>query len=95
MSLTPEEINKVATLARLRLTPEEAVRHADTISAVLEYMQILNEVDTSKVVPTFQVTGLAEVMRPDVAVPGMLSEKLIAQFPQIENNSLVVPAVFE
>ena len=95
MSLTPEEINKVATLARLRLTPEEAVRHAETISAVLDYMTILNEVDTSQVEPTFQVTGLKEIMRADVTEVSPLSEKLIAQFPQIENKSLVVPAVFE
>ena len=95
MSLTPEEINKVATLARLRLTPEEAVRHAETISAVLDYMTILNEVDTSQVEPTFQVTGLKEIMRADVTEVSPLSEKLIAKFEKIEDTWLVVPAVFE
>jgi aspartyl-tRNA(Asn)/glutamyl-tRNA(Gln) amidotransferase subunit C len=95
MSLTPAEITKVATLARLRLTPEETVRHAETISAVLEYMNILNEVDTTHVEPTFQVTGLSEVLRDDVTAPSPLGEKLIGQFPQVEQNSLVVPAVFE
>ncbi len=95
MSLTPEEITKVATLARLSVTPEEAVRYAETISAVLEYMTILNEVDTSAVEPTFQVTGLADVLRDDVAAASQVGEKLIEQFPQAEKNSLVVPAVFE
>ncbi len=95
MSLTPDEITKVATLARLKLTPEETLRHAETISAVLEYMTILNEVDTSAVEPTFQVTGLADVLRDDVTAASEVGKKLIEQFPQVEKNSLVVPAVFE
>lgn len=95
MTLTPEEISKVATLARLSLTQEEAERHAKTISTVLEYMTILNEVDTSRVEPTFQVTGLKEVTRSDESAVSPLSEKVRAAFPESQADNLVVPAVFE
>lgn len=95
MSLSIQEVKKIAQLARLELTPEEEARHAETISAVLEYMKILNEVDTEGVEGTYQVTGLANVVREDVVVPSELRDKLMGQMPKIENEELVVPAVFE
>ncbi len=96
MSLTTDEIKKIAQLARIELTPEEEARYAGTISAVLEYMNILNEVDTDDVMPTFQVTGLANVTRDDVVVATSdeVQKKLIAQMPRVEMDELVVPGVF-
>lgn len=95
MSLTVEEIQKIASLARLKLSSDEEKRYAVTISAVLDYMKILNEVDTTDVEPTFQVTGLEDVYREDVAVDSGIQSKLMDQMPQVESNELVVPEVFE
>ncbi|MSU75632.1 MAG: Asp-tRNA(Asn)/Glu-tRNA(Gln) amidotransferase subunit GatC [Candidatus Magasanikbacteria bacterium] len=95
MSISIDEVRKIAQLARIELTPEEQVRHAETISAVLDYMNILNEVDTTNVEPTFQVTGLENVYREDVVVESKLRDKLIAQMPEVEMEELVVPGVFE
>ncbi len=94
MSLSIEEVKKIAQLARIKLSPEEERRHAVTISAVLDYMNILNEVDTNGVEPTLQVTGLEDVVRPDEVRQSELQKELIAQMPQVEDNELVVPAVF-
>lgn len=94
MSLSIEEIKKIAQLARIKLTPEEEPRYAATISAVLDYMNILNEVDTSSVEPTFQVTGLEDVVRADEVKESVIVKELMAQMPQTEHNELVVPAVF-
>lgn len=94
MSLTPAEVKKIAQLARIELTPEEEQRHAETISAVLDYMKILNEVDTTGVEPTFQVTGLSNVTRPDEVKVSPLRDKLLAQMPKLETEELVVPGVF-
>lgn len=94
MSLTIEEIKKIAKLARIELTPEEEIRYAETISGVLEYMKILNEVDTKDVEPTSQVTGLEDVVRQDEARDYFEKNQLIAQMPQVKENELVVPAVF-
>ncbi len=95
MALSLEEIRKIATLARLKLTPEEERRYAETISAVLEYMTILNEVDTTGVPPTFQVTGLEQVVREDEVKAGSHRAELLTQFPEVKHDQLVVPAVFE
>lgn len=95
MALTVAEIKKIADLARLKLTVEEEQRYAETISAVLDYMTILNEVDTTGVEPTSQVTGLEDVFREDVALDSGRQEKLLAQMPEVKENELVVPEVFE
>lgn len=94
MSLTIDEVKKIAQLARIKLTPKEEQRHAVTISAVLDYMSILNEVDTNGVEPTFQVTGLEDIVRVDEVKESRMTKELMAQMPQIEDNELVVPAVF-
>lgn len=95
MPLTIDEVKKLAELARIELTPAEEKRHAETISAVLEYMKILNEVDTEGVEPTFQVTGLTNVYREDVPRSCTITKELMGQMPKVEEEELVVPGVFE
>ncbi len=95
MPLSIDEIRKIASLARLKLNSEEEKRYAVTISAVLDYMKILNEVDTTGVEPTFQVTGLEDVYREDVAQDSGRQAKILAAMPEVENGELVVPEVFE
>ena len=65
MKLTVEEIKKIATLARLELTPEQIETYGDQLSGVLDYVAMLSEVDTTDVEPTAQVTGLENVLRAD------------------------------
>ena len=95
ISITKEEIKKVAQLARLDLTSSEEDRYADTISSVLDYMKILNEVDVQGVEPTAQVTGLENVTREDIPIKCKISAELIAAMPVVKDEELVVPAVFE
>ena len=94
MSLSIAEVKKIAQLARIELTPEEEKRYAKTISAVLDYMKILNEVDTRGVEQTSQVTGLEDVVRADEPRDCQIVKELLAQMPQVENNELAVPVVF-
>lgn len=65
MKLTKEEIEKLAHLARLKLTPEEVTRFSNELTGILDYVQILGEVDTTGVVETAQVTGLKNISRED------------------------------
>ena len=95
MAITKEEIKKIAELSRLSLRPDEEVRYAETISAVLDYMKILDEVDTKNVEPLSQVTGLEGVIREDEVRAKSSPKDLLAQMPQVEDEELVVPAVFE
>ena len=95
MSISIEELKKIAQLARIKLSPDEEKRYAKTISVVLDYMKILNEVDTKGVEQTSQVTGLENVVRPDESRDCKIVKELLAQMPKVENNELMVPGVFE
>lgn len=96
MKLTIQDIEKIAGLARLTLTEDEKGRYARELSMVLDYFAQLNEVDTSNVPETCQVTGLEDVTRDDVAVPATPEVRagLLAQFPKSVGNLLEVQAVF-
>ena len=95
MSLSIEEVKKIAHLARIELTPEEEKRHAETISTVLDFVNTLNEIDTEGVEPTAQVTGLEDVVREDVVKNSEIKKELLAQMPQVSAGLLKVPAVFD
>jgi len=92
--ITKEEIQKVAKLARIEISQAEEKRLAETISAVLDYMNILNEVDTEGVEPTNQVTNMENVIREDVVVDCEYSQKLVNQFSKVKDGKLIVPKVF-
>lgn len=78
MNLTKEQILHIAKLARLKLTEEEIDKFALQISGVLEYVEILNELDTSKVEPTHQVTGLSNISRADEIARWVTNSELLA-----------------
>lgn len=95
MPISTQELKKIAQLARINLTPEEETRYAATISTVLDYMKVLDEVDTSTVVATSQVTGLADVVRDDRVVESPVRDLLVSALPSREDDELAVPGVFE
>lgn len=66
MKLSKEETKKIAELARLELTEQELETYGGQLSAVLDYMEELNEVDVAGIMPTAQVSGLENAMREDV-----------------------------
>ncbi len=94
MSLSIEEVKKIAKLARIELTDVEEKRHASTISTVLDFVNTLKEVSTDGVEITAQVTGLEDVTREDVVKSSQIKKDLIAQMPQVNVGLLKVPAVF-
>lgn len=94
MSLSVEDVRKIAKLARLELSSSEEKRYAETISVVLDYMNILNEVDTTGVIPTAQVANLLNVVRIDRVSDSKIQKELLAQMPKVNMEELVVPGVF-
>ncbi len=96
MKLDIQDIENIAELARLHLTEDEKSRYAGQLSAVIDYVEMLNEVDTTGVEETCQVTGLEDVVREDVAVPcdEETRKRIIDQFPTRQGNLLKVKAVF-
>jgi len=69
MPIAPKDIEHIAELARLRLTPAEQGQFGNQLASVLGYVEKLQEVDTSGVEITAQVSGLSDVWRPDAVNP--------------------------
>ncbi len=96
MKLTTKEIEQIATLARLELSEKEKKMYAEQLSVVLDYIGMLNEVNTDGVEETCQVTGLEDVTREDKVVGSSeeTKQKLIRNFPDKVGKLLKVKAVF-
>jgi aspartyl-tRNA(Asn)/glutamyl-tRNA(Gln) amidotransferase subunit C len=67
MAITKEEIIHIAELSRLQLTPEEIEKFGTQLGSILDYVGQLKEVNTKKIEPTAQVSGLVDVWRADEA----------------------------
>lgn len=93
VKLTATDVAKIAALARLRLTDEETERYREQLSAILEHVAQLDEVDTSNVPATAQVTGLKNVLAHD-EVQSQDSAKLRNGVPLSDGDLIKVRAVF-
>lgn len=96
MQLTPLEVKKIATLARLSLSEAETENYAEQLTAIFGYVEMLNEVDTQGVEETCQVTGLQNVVREDVAVDcdEETKKQLSEAFCEKQGSLLKVKGVF-
>ncbi|RRR74057.1 MAG: Asp-tRNA(Asn)/Glu-tRNA(Gln) amidotransferase subunit GatC [Candidatus Viridilinea halotolerans] len=95
MSLSLQEVAHVAQLARLRLSDAELELMRSQLSNILEYIEMLQEVDITGVVPTAQVTGLQSVLRPDVVTGALPRAEVLANAPDQAAGMFRVRAVFE
>jgi aspartyl-tRNA(Asn)/glutamyl-tRNA(Gln) amidotransferase subunit C len=89
------DVEHVAALARLGLTDAELDRMQQQLNRILEAIGRLQSVDTSQIGPTAQVIALENVMRDDVARPGIGREAGLANAPLREGAHLRVPVVLE
>jgi aspartyl-tRNA(Asn)/glutamyl-tRNA(Gln) amidotransferase subunit C len=94
-SITRADVEHVADLARLHLTDEEIDRMQSQLSNILEAIETLRDVDTSHVGPTASVIQLENVMREDVARPGLERDAALANAPLRDDPFLRVPTVLE
>ena len=89
--LSREDILKLAKLSRLELSEEEVKQFETEISAILQYVEQLQKVDLKGLEPTYQVTGLKDVTRPDEIVEYQASpEALLKNAPAIEAKQFKV-----
>jgi aspartyl-tRNA(Asn)/glutamyl-tRNA(Gln) amidotransferase subunit C len=95
VALTIEEVEHIASLARLRLTDDEKSRFREQLSSILDYMAMLRRLDTSAIEPTASVLPLRSVLRPDVVTPSLPAGELLALAPAAESQMFRVPPVLE
>lgn len=89
------DIDHVAKLANLPLSDEEKKKFEKQLDQILDYISQLNEVDTQKVEPTSQVTGLENVTREDKAAPSLSQEEVHSNAKSTHNGFFKVPAILE
>lgn len=68
------DVRHVAKLANLPLSSDEEEKYSKQLSEILEYVEKLNQVDTSNVEPAYNVTGLENVTREDNSEPSLSSD---------------------
>lgn len=97
MSLTRAQVTHIAELAKLTLTAQEIERMTQQLSAILEYAERLNELDTDAIAPTASVIPNQNVMRSDVVTPSLTHEQVMQNAPDTDANRefLRVRAILE
>jgi len=93
-AISVTDVKKLAQLSALSLTDDEISSLAGDLSRILGYVEQLNEVDTEGVEPTYQVTGLHTVTRPDEVIDyGVSQEALLRNAPDVQDGQMKVPRV--
>ncbi len=95
MPFSLEEVEHIATLARLELSAEEKTRYRQQLSAILDYIRKLQELDTTDIAPTSSVLSGGSPMRADESRPGLSREALFENAPEVEQGQFKIPPVFE
>lgn len=95
MKLSADQVKHVAKLANLPLSEEETEKYGEQLSKILDYIDQLNKADTSGVEPTFNVTGLENVIREDIPGKSLSQEEALKNASKTKNGSFVTKGVFE
>ena len=95
MSVDKDTVKRVAHLARIKVSEEEAANLQDELNAILGFVEQLNEVDVDGVEPMTSVTPMARKKRKDEITDGAKSDDIVANAPASEDHYFLVPKVVE
>lgn len=95
MGVTRADVKKIALLARLEFTPQEEERLTGELNEILNYMDQLNELNTSKIEPLSHIIEMGNVFRDDVVQPSLSPEEALMNAPNRFNNYFTVPKVLD
>jgi aspartyl-tRNA(Asn)/glutamyl-tRNA(Gln) amidotransferase subunit C len=95
MKITVEEVERVAVLARLRLTVEEKSQLTQQLDDILEYMDKLNQIDTTQVEPFTPDSDTGNTLREDAVTNQPNPEALLANAPDRDGTFFKVPKIIE
>lgn len=95
MSVDLTTVKRVAKLARLAVTEDEAQRMMGELNGILGFVEQLAEVDVDGVEPMTSVTPMAMKKRTDIVTDGDIAERIVANAPMTDKNFFQVPKVVE
>lgn len=93
MSLTSDQVQKVSLLGRLQLTDEEVNTMATQLSQIIDYFELLNELDTQGVEPMAHAVELRNVFAPDEPASSLPRSAALSNAPKRDDECYRVPAV--
>ncbi|MEZ5950826.1 MAG: Asp-tRNA(Asn)/Glu-tRNA(Gln) amidotransferase subunit GatC [Planctomycetaceae bacterium] len=93
--LTPDDVRKVAELAQLEIAPESLEAVATQLSGILDYVEILGEVNTEGVEPLAHPLELVNVFRDDEPTEMLPRELALKNAPKTDGKYFIVPAILE
>lgn len=88
-----QQVQKIAHLARLEITPQEEEQFATQLSSILEYFEQLSELDTKDVSPTTRAIEISNVTRSDRTTPYANRDALLKEAPEPEGDFFRVPQI--
>lgn len=89
------QVRKVAKLSRLELTDAEVEEYSQQLSAILEYVEKMNELDTTGIEPLAHCLPVHNVFREDVVKESLGTEKTLANAPQHDGEYFIVPKILD
>jgi len=95
MSISVKDVEYLANLARIQLSPEESLRFAGQLDGILAHVEKLKSVDTENIPPTSHVLPLANVYREDKVRPSLKPEETLANAPDKEGPFFRVPKIID
>lgn len=93
--LTLDDVRKVALLARLKLGEAELADYAAKLGQVLDYVDLLNELDTDDVEPMVHAVELSNVFREDAVRPSLPPAEALANAPKSDGRFFLVPQILD
>jgi aspartyl-tRNA(Asn)/glutamyl-tRNA(Gln) amidotransferase subunit C len=88
-------VRRIARLARIKVTPEEARGLEAELTGILDWVKMLDEVDTTGVEPMIRVVPIELRLRDDKVTDGEIADQVTANAPKVEDHFFVVPKVVE
>lgn len=95
MSVSVDDVRRVARLARLRVADDRLDPMAKELSGIFEWIEMLNEVDVDGVEPMASAVDVSLPMRQDAVTDGDVRDKVLANAPNAEEGFFVVPKAVE
>lgn len=95
MALTPDDVVRLAGLARIDLTDDETAQLAPQLGLILDSVAVVSQVATADVPPTSHALPLSNVFRSDEPRPSLPTADALAGAPRAQDNRFRVPRILE
>lgn len=95
MSVDRATVLRIAHLARIAITDEEAERLEKELSSIFDWVAQLDELDTSAVEPMTRVANMSMRLRKDAVTDGFCADDIVKNAPKVDDHYFVVPKIIE